>query len=92
MMEQQPAEKQEQLVFFISYTSQDVAWAEWIAAQLEQADYRCVLQAWDFQPGQNLLSLLAPSFSFIRQTWHYLTATVQSFLERTDHVSASVTH
>ena len=37
--------------FFISYTSHDVAWAEWIAWQLESVGWRVVVQAWDFRPG-----------------------------------------
>src|SRR5689334_1144938 len=42
--------------FFISYTQADAAWAEWIAAELEQAGYSTVLQAWDFRPGANFVS------------------------------------
>jgi hypothetical protein len=34
--------------FFISYTSSDRPWAEWIAMQLEQAGYTLFIQAWDF--------------------------------------------
>jgi hypothetical protein len=41
--------------FFISYTSPDRPWAEWIAVQLEQAGYSTLLQAWDFRPGQDFL-------------------------------------
>ncbi|MBN9239925.1 MAG: toll/interleukin-1 receptor domain-containing protein [Leifsonia sp.] len=41
--------------FFISYTGADVAWAEWIAWQLEQAGYKVVIQAWDFRPGSNFV-------------------------------------
>jgi TIR domain len=37
--------------FFVSYTSTDRAWAEWIAWQLEAEGYQVVLQAWDFGPG-----------------------------------------
>ncbi|GIH01602.1 FxSxx-COOH system tetratricopeptide repeat protein [Plantactinospora mayteni] len=37
--------------FFVSYASVNRAWAEWIAAQVEQAGYSTVLQAWDFRPG-----------------------------------------
>jgi len=37
--------------FFVSYTRKDVQWAEWIAWQLEDAGYTCILQKWDFQPG-----------------------------------------
>lgn len=41
--------------FFISYTSADKAWAEWIAWLLEDADYSAVIQAWDFRPGANFV-------------------------------------
>jgi hypothetical protein len=42
--------------FFVSYTGKDVGWAEWIAWQLEQAGYRVLIQAWDFQPGANFVA------------------------------------
>jgi len=41
--------------FFVSYNSQDKAWAEWIAWQLEEAGYTTVIQAWDFRPGGNFV-------------------------------------
>ena len=41
--------------FFISYTQADRAWAEWIAWQLEEAEYSVVIQAWDFLPGSNFV-------------------------------------
>jgi tetratricopeptide (TPR) repeat protein len=41
--------------FFISYTRADERWAEWIASQLNQAGYKTVLMAWDFQPGSNFM-------------------------------------
>ena len=41
--------------FFISYTSADKKWAEWIAWQLEEAQYSTILQAWDFQPGMDFV-------------------------------------
>jgi hypothetical protein len=41
--------------FFISYTSADKNWAEWIAWQLEDAGYQVVIQAWDFRPGGNFV-------------------------------------
>jgi tetratricopeptide (TPR) repeat protein len=41
--------------FFISYTGADRAWAEWVAWQLEDANYRTILQAWDFEPGDNFV-------------------------------------
>ena len=39
--------------FFISYTSADVSWANWIAWELRAAGYSTVHQAWDFRPGAN---------------------------------------
>jgi hypothetical protein len=39
--------------FFVSYTSADRAWAEWIAWQLEAEGYTVVVQAWDFTPGKS---------------------------------------
>jgi TIR domain len=39
--------------FFVSYTSADRAWAEWIAWQLEADGYQVVVQAWDFTPGRD---------------------------------------
>ena len=41
--------------FFISYTTADRQWAEWIAWTLEEAGYTTVLQAWDFRPGDNFV-------------------------------------
>jgi len=41
--------------FFISYNKNDKTWAEWIAWQLEDADYQVVIQAWDFLPGHNFI-------------------------------------
>jgi hypothetical protein len=42
--------------FFVSYTSADRVWAEWIAWQLEQAGYQVIVQAWDFEPGDNFVA------------------------------------
>jgi|GEM_PF-1868072 len=41
---------------FVSYTSADRAWAEWVAWQLEDAGYHVLVQAWDFVPGSNFAS------------------------------------
>jgi tetratricopeptide (TPR) repeat protein len=38
---------------FVSYTSPDVVWAEWIAWHLESDGYSTTIQAWDFRPGHN---------------------------------------
>ena len=39
--------------FFISYSRQDSAWAEWIAWQLENDGYSTIIQSWDFKAGSN---------------------------------------
>ena len=39
--------------FFVSYTSADRAWAEWIAWQLEAEGYQVIVQAWDFTAGRD---------------------------------------
>jgi hypothetical protein len=41
--------------FFVSYTGADRAWAEWVAWELEQAGYQVIVQAWDFEPGDNFV-------------------------------------
>jgi tetratricopeptide (TPR) repeat protein len=41
--------------FFVSYTSKDRAWAEWIAWQLEAEGYQVVVEAWDFRPGRDFV-------------------------------------
>jgi hypothetical protein len=41
--------------FFVSYTSADTAWAEWVAQTLEDASYQTVVQTWDFRPGDNFI-------------------------------------
>ncbi|MFZ0694366.1 MAG: toll/interleukin-1 receptor domain-containing protein [Alphaproteobacteria bacterium] len=41
--------------FFISYTSADEAWAEWIAWTLEENGFKAVVQKWDFAAGSNFV-------------------------------------
>lgn len=41
--------------FFVSYTSADKAWAEWIGYVLEEEGFTVVIQAWDFRPGSNFV-------------------------------------
>lgn len=43
------------LDFFVSYTSADKAWAEWVGWILEENGQRVALQAWDFRPGNNFV-------------------------------------
>ncbi|NEQ50319.1 MAG: toll/interleukin-1 receptor domain-containing protein [Leptolyngbya sp. SIO3F4] len=41
--------------FFVSYTSCDLTWAEWIAWILEENGHSVIIQAWDFRPGGNFI-------------------------------------
>ena len=41
--------------FFVSYTSADRPWAEWIAWELEHAGHSVIVQAWDMEPGANFV-------------------------------------
>ena len=41
--------------FFISYTSADLTWAEWIGYVLEEEGFTVIIQAWDFRPGSNFV-------------------------------------
>ncbi len=41
--------------FFISYTSADKSWAEWIGYVLEEEGLQVTIQAWDFRPGNNFV-------------------------------------
>jgi len=44
-----------QVDYFISYTSADKSWAEWIGWVLEETGATVRLQAWDFVPGSNFV-------------------------------------
>jgi tetratricopeptide (TPR) repeat protein len=54
--------------FFISYTSVDQAWAEWIAVQLETAGYVTWVQAWDFRPGSDFIHAMEQATSTAQRT------------------------
>src|SRR5438270_6975424 len=61
--------------FFISYTSIDRRWAEWIAWQLEDAGYRVSIQAWDFRPGNNFLAEMDEAIRVSERTIAVLSST-----------------
>jgi tetratricopeptide (TPR) repeat protein len=54
--------------FFVSYTSADRAWAEWIAWQLEAEGYSTILQAWDFRAGKDFLHEMQQATSTAKRT------------------------
>jgi CHASE2 domain-containing sensor protein len=54
--------------FFVSYTSADRSWAEWIAWRLEEAGYGTIIQAWDFRPGENFVVEMQRAASEAKRT------------------------
>ena len=59
---------QGQVDFFISYTSSDRAWAEWIAWQLKEAGASLVLQAWDMVPGRDFVHEMQKATTTAKRT------------------------
>ncbi len=57
-MQQETAQPDEPIHFFISHTSVDLRWAEWIGWQLESAGYRVILDAWDFKAGTSFVGAM----------------------------------
>ncbi|MDJ0704693.1 MAG: SUMF1/EgtB/PvdO family nonheme iron enzyme [Leptolyngbyaceae cyanobacterium MO_188.B28] len=64
---------------FISYTSADRPWAEWIAWVLEENGYTITAQALDGRPGENLVNnvqqaISQPGFTVLVLSENYITA------------------
>jgi tetratricopeptide (TPR) repeat protein len=59
---------QAQVEYFISYTSADRAWAEWIAWQLKETGSSVVLQAWDMVPGLDFVHEMQKATTTSRRT------------------------
>jgi Tfp pilus assembly protein PilF len=57
-----------QVDFFVSYTSADRAWAEWIAWQLKQDGASVVLQAWDMVPGRDFVHEMQKATTTAKRT------------------------
>jgi hypothetical protein len=64
--------------FFISYTHKDVGWARWIAWELQQANYTCIIQDRDFKPGQNFMALMRRGLASTR---HMIAVLSPDYLE-----------
>jgi tetratricopeptide (TPR) repeat protein len=60
--------------FFISYAAPDRGWAEWIAWQLENSGYSVVLQAWDFEPGDNFVARMHDALERTNRTIALISA------------------
>jgi TIR domain-containing protein len=68
---------------FISYTQADLAWAEWIAWQLEESGLQTILQAWDFHAGSNFILEMDSAAKRAQRTIVVLS---------TSYVNAAYTH
>ncbi|MCP3962502.1 MAG: toll/interleukin-1 receptor domain-containing protein, partial [bacterium] len=53
---------------FISYTSADRDWAEWIAWTLDASSYSVTFQDWDIRPGQNFIIAMQEASAAARHT------------------------
>ena len=54
--------------FFVSYSSADRAWAEWIAWQLDAEGHAVVVQAWDFRPGRDFVQQMHQAVEEAKRT------------------------
>jgi tetratricopeptide (TPR) repeat protein len=59
---------QDRVDYFISYTSADRAWAEWIAWQLKQEGSSVVVQAWDMVAGRDFVHEMHKATTKARRT------------------------
>jgi hypothetical protein len=78
--------------FFISYTHDDQAWAEWIAWQLEAEQYTTVLQAWDFRPGENFVVRMRDALQEADRTIAVLSNAYLASPYATDEWTAAFLH
>ena len=53
---------------FVSFTSADRRWGDWIAWHLEAAGYQVVYQPWDFRPGENFVLEMQRATTEARRT------------------------
>jgi tetratricopeptide (TPR) repeat protein len=53
--------------FFVSYSSPDKLWAEWITWQFEHAGYSVLLQPWQFESGPDFIQHMLDATSETRQ-------------------------
>ncbi|MEK6282543.1 MAG: FxSxx-COOH system tetratricopeptide repeat protein [Acidobacteriota bacterium] len=71
-------EREESSDFFISYNHRDAKWATWVADVLQEAGYTTIVQARDFRPGDNFVSLMHQA---ARSAKHTLALLSPSYLQ-----------
>jgi tetratricopeptide (TPR) repeat protein len=78
--------------FFISYTGADVAWAEWLAWQVETAGHQAVIQAWDFRPGENFVVQMRRGLDSADRTLAVVSASYLESVYGSDEWTAAFVH
>jgi hypothetical protein len=78
--------------FFVSYTSADRAWAEWVAWQLEQAGHQVIIQAWDFEPGDNFVARMRDALEQADRTLALVSAAYLASPYCTDEWTGAFLH
>lgn len=75
--------------FFISYSSADRRWAEWVAGQLEARGFSTILQVWDFRPGFNYIQEMQVAATVAQRTILILSPDYLGELEQHPEWSAA---
>jgi hypothetical protein len=76
--------------FFISYTSADEPWAEWIAWQLSANGFTIIFKKWDFHPGNNILFSIVNATSESEKTIAVLSSRYMNALEENEEISLAL--
>ena len=64
--------------FFISYTKDDAAWAEWTAEVLVRHGYTVYIQAWDIRPGDDFVTRMN---EFLQLSHHFIAIWSDAYLQ-----------
>jgi tetratricopeptide (TPR) repeat protein len=78
--------------FFVSYTAADLAWAEWVSWQLEQAGHSVIVQAWDFEPGDNFVARMRDALEHADRTLALVSAAYLASPYCTDEWTGAFLH
>ncbi len=78
--------------FFVSYNGADRAWAEWVAWQLEDVGYKVIVQAWDFEPGDNFVERMRDALEQADRTLALVSAAYLASRYCTDEWTGAFLH
>jgi TIR domain len=77
---------------FISYTTRDSAWAEWIVWELKEAGHEVIVQSWDFAPGMNFNKQMIEASATAKCTVAVMSSAYLSSSYATDEWTAALVH